>query len=152
MGAGKHAQERPVNTRGGAYPWCSLSCSVKRELFSGPHHIHAFYHPSIPLSLFLSLLTSSTGGGRPPGIRGQGSEKKRRAFLLSFSHGTKKGKCLCVGVYQRGKRQENCQWLFMYICMIVSTDTTVHYIWFITWHLMLKTESYFQYTCTCYNN
>lgn len=89
----RKTRKRPANTRGGAYPGCSLSWSDRGSCCQGP-------------TTSMPFITPPTNPPPPP-VQAvgdlQGSEVKgreeRRAFLLSFSQ-ERKGKCLCecVGV------------------------------------------------------
>lgn len=91
------------------------------EQFSGPHHIQAFYHPSLALSL-TPPSTSSTGGGRPPGIRGQGSKRAAGLFIVILP-GTKEEVFVCLCVYVReGKIYfKNSKLLCVYIFVSINT-------------------------------
>lgn len=69
----------------------------QRELFSGPHRVHAFYRsPSPP-----PPPAQAVGDLQGSEVRGR---EERQAFLLSFSQEWK-GKCLCAR-----KCQERIDW------------------------------------------
>lgn len=80
--------ERPVNTRGGAYPGCSLSWTDRGSCSQGP--TTSCLLSSLPSH---SSSTSSTGSGRPSGIRGQGSRRAAGLFIVILP-----GKCVSVFV------------------------------------------------------
>lgn len=108
VGVEKKTRERPLNTRGGAYPWCSLSWSDRGSCFQGPTTSTPFITPP---SLSLSPLHLQHGQWETSRDQRSKVEKSGGSFYCLSPRNKNGSVCMCA---------HTCVWERTCVCVCVS--------------------------------